>query len=156
MLALKTDIQVACPLGIIAAATQSDTDDGILLAVYVYDLVCDAHAESISAGSFGKVLVRFKILEAYLIKEIDEVCRPLLVPCGVGNITRRKAHCHGHGRKILPVVIACLSKILVTIGKRAGVIRFRIVMSGIEHDCAGYRLILVSRRKNRQRCKGEK
>lgn len=110
MVALKADIQVACPLGIIAAATQSDTDDGVLLAVYVYDLVCDANAEGVPAGSFGIVPVRLEILKAYLIKEIDEVCRPLLVPCGVGNITRRKAHCHGHGRKILPVVIACLSK----------------------------------------------
>ena len=154
VLAFKADIQVACPFGIVAAATQADTDNGVFLAVYVYDLVCNAYAEGVSAGSFGIVLVGLEILEAYLIKEIDKVCRAFLVPCGIGNITRRKAHCHGHGREILPVVIACLSKILIAIGKRAGVIRFRIVMSGIEHDRAGDSLILVPRCKHRQRRKG--
>ena len=144
MVTLKSDIQIACPLGIITAAAQADADNSALFAVYVELLVCDTYTESVSAGSFGKVLIGFKILKADLIKEIDQICRAFLVPGRICDIARCKAHRHGNGCKVLPVGITRSGKILIAVGERTRVVRLHVIMSGIKHDTAGDSIILIS------------
>ena len=61
VLALETDVQVARPLGVVAAAAQADGDDCVLLAVYAYLLIRDADAEGIAAGTGCEVRVCLEV-----------------------------------------------------------------------------------------------
>ena len=151
MLALKTDVQVSRPLGVIAAAAQTDAYNGEFFAVNAYLLVGNANAEGVSPGTVCEIRVCLKILKADLVKKVLEVCRSLFVSCRVGHITRCKAHRHRGRCKILTVIIRGIGKIRVAVSERAGVVRLHVVMSGIEHDCAGHCFIIVVRRQCRQR-----
>ena len=64
VLAFKADIQIPCPLGVVAAAAQADSNDGVLLAVYADLLVSNAHAEGIASGARGEVGVCLEVLKA--------------------------------------------------------------------------------------------
>ena len=54
VLALEADVQIPCPLGIVAAAAQADSNDGVLLAVYADLFVCDTNAKVLRPGRFVK------------------------------------------------------------------------------------------------------
>ena len=149
MLAFKADIQVPCPLGVIAAAAQADSNDGVLLAVYADLFVGDAHAEGVASRTIREVGIRLEVLKADLIEEIFEICRAFPVSLGVGDVSGGKAHCHGNRGEILPVLIRSFGKVTVTVGKRTRVIRLHVIMSRVEHDGACDGIVAVIRRKHR-------
>ena len=149
VLAIEADVQIPCPLGIVAAAAQTDGDNGVLLAVYADLFVCDTNAEGVAAGARGEVGIRLEVLKADLREEILEICRAFFVPLGVGDVSGGKAHRHCHGGKVLPVLIRSFGKVTVTVGKRTRVIRLHVIMSGIEHDGACDGIVAVIRRERR-------
>ena len=97
VLALEADVQIPCPLGVVAAAAQTDGDNGVLLAVYADLFVCDTNAEGIASGARGEVGVCLEVLKADLREEILEVCRAFPVSLGVGDVSGSKAHRHCRG-----------------------------------------------------------
>ena len=149
VLAIEADVQIPCPLGIVAAAAQTDGDNGVLLAVYADLLVSNAHAEGVAAGARGEVGIRLEVLKTDLIEEIFEICRAFPVSLGVGDVSGGKAHCHGNRGEILPVLIRSFGKVTVTVGKRTRVIRLHVIMSRVEHDGACDGIVAVIRRKHR-------
>ena len=149
VLAFKADIQVPCPLGVVAAAAQADSNDGVLLAVYADLFVCDTNAEGVASRTIREVGIRLEVLKTDLREEILEVCRAFPVSLGVGDVSGSKAHRHCRGGKVLPVQIRGVGKIPVAVGKRTRVIRLHVVMPGIEHDGACDGIVAVIRRERR-------
>lgn len=149
VLAIEADVQIPCPLGIVAAAAQANGNDSVLLAVYADLLVCDTNAEGVASRTIREVGIRLEVLKTDLLEEILEVCRAFPVSLGVGDVSGGKAHRHCRGGKVLPVLIRSFGKVTVTVGKRTRVIRLHVVMSGIEHDGACDGIVAVIRRKHR-------
>ena len=149
VLALEADVQIPCPLGVVTAAAQADSNDGVLLAVYADLFVCDTNAEGVASRTIREVGIRLEVLKTDLLEEIFEICRAFFVPLGVGDVSGGKAHCHGNRGEILPVLIRSFGKVTVTVGKRTRVIRLHVIMSCIEHDGACDGIVAVIRRKHR-------
>lgn len=86
MLALKTDVQVSRPLGVIAAAAQTDAYNGEFFAVNAYLLVGNANAEGVSPGTVREIRVCLKILKADLVKKSLRFAGPSLYLAGSATL----------------------------------------------------------------------